>query len=102
MTKSLTRRGLLLAAAAALPGMASATDIYDIDPADEVPRWFSVQHFLSLDENQIYKVNLAIKRGRPIRIGNYSRSESRKIIKAARENPEAVRAQLSRAAGSGS
>lgn len=93
-----TRRGLLglgvLAATA--PGIAQAFGFEELDPSDTVPRRFSVKRFLSLSRDDLYLVNLAVRRGRGIIIEGYSRSESRKIIQLANEDPKAARALLSR------
>lgn len=93
-----SRRNILrlTVASLTLPTLAAASDFEEIDPADTVPRRFSVERFLSLDENDIYDVNLAIRRGRGITIEGYSRSESRKIITLAAKDLAAARARLAK------
>lgn len=96
MPSPLSRRTLLgwLGLAFAPATALQASDYEEEDPADLVPERFSIRQFTALSENEIYKVGLAIKRGRTIRIGNYSPSESRAIIRRARENWPATRAEL--------
>lgn len=92
-----TRRnvlGLALVSATA-PGLAYAIDAEELDPTDTVPRRFSVRRFLSLSEAEMYKVNLAVRRGRGITIEGYTRSESREIIELAARDLPAARALLS-------
>lgn len=78
------------------PGVALAFDAEEEDPADKIPRRFSVRRFLSLNKNELYVVNLAVRRGRGIIIEGYSRSESRKIISLAAKDPAAARALLTK------
>ncbi|MEQ9260384.1 MAG: hypothetical protein RIG84_14960 [Roseovarius sp.] len=96
MTTAPSRRALLgWIGLACLPATAlHANDYEEEDPADLVSDRFSIRQFTSLSENEIYKVGLAIKRGRTIRIGDYSPSESKAIILRARENWPATRAEL--------
>lgn len=93
-----TRRSVLGLAviSAAAPGLAYAIDAEELDPTDTVPRRFSVRRFLSLSEAEVYKVNLAVRRGRGITIEGYSRSESRDIIGLAARDLPAARALLSK------
>lgn len=86
--------GLALATATA-PGLAYAIDDEELDPTDTVPRRFSVRRFLSLTEDEVYKVDLAVRRGRGITVEGYSRSESREIIGLAAQDLQAARALLS-------
>ncbi|MEM7599382.1 MAG: hypothetical protein AAF382_16935 [Pseudomonadota bacterium] len=66
----------------------------DRDPADKLPRWYSVNRFLRLSEDQVYDVARAVRLGRAITIEGYSRSESRKIIQLANEDLAAAHALL--------
>ena len=82
-----TRRGILgLALATSTVPVAAKADFLktglweDVDPADLVPRRFSVQRIVTRSQADLYKVTLALKRGRPITIEGYSVSESREII----------------------
>ncbi|MEM7733642.1 MAG: hypothetical protein AAF280_12805 [Pseudomonadota bacterium] len=86
----------LAAASALAPSLAMAADGEEFNPTDLVPRRFSVNRFLELDRNDIYDVNLAVRRGRGIIIEGYSRSESREIIELAAEDLAAARARLTR------
>ncbi|MEO0751499.1 MAG: hypothetical protein AAFY25_06815 [Pseudomonadota bacterium] len=99
-----SRRGVLglailattSASAALAAGRTHAFDFEELDPTDTVPRRFSVRRFLELSKAELYKVNLAVKRGRGIIIEGYSRSESREIIRLAAKDPAAARAVLTR------
>lgn len=73
---------------------AFAVDSDEIDPTDTVPRRFSVRSFTALDGNQIYDVNLAVRRGRTIVIDGYSPSQSRQIILDAARDWPGTRARL--------
>ncbi len=84
----------LTAALTTAPAFAWAVEAEEFNPTDLVPRRFSVERFLSLDKNEIYDLNLAIRRGRGITIDGYSRSESREIIELAAQDPAAARARL--------
>lgn len=84
--------GVMLASTA--PGIAAASDAEEFNPTDLVPRRLSVHRFLALTKNELYDVNLAVRRGRGILIDGYSRSESRAIIELAVKDPAAARAQL--------
>lgn len=82
-----TRRGILGLALATttMPVAATASGFKagiweDVDPADLVPRRFSVRRIVSRSQADLYKVTLALKRGRPITIEGYTPSESREII----------------------
>ncbi|MEL6647981.1 MAG: hypothetical protein AAFY35_11690 [Pseudomonadota bacterium] len=68
----------------------------DIDPSDRVPRWFSVNRFLRLSKEQVYKVDRAVRRGRGVIIEGYTRSESREIISLANKDLGAAHALLKR------
>jgi hypothetical protein len=96
MTRKLTRRACLgLVAFAATPAMAQFGGVDEEEnPTDAVPRYFSRERFLSLSENQIYMVGLAVRRGRPIQIEGYSASESRQIIQRAAQDWPATRRSL--------
>lgn len=86
----------LAAAIVTAPALAKASDGEEFNPTDLIPRRFSIKRFLSLDKNEIYDVNLAIRRGRSITIDGYSRAESREIIELAAQNPAAARARLTK------
>ncbi|MEM7599381.1 MAG: hypothetical protein AAF382_16930 [Pseudomonadota bacterium] len=86
----------LAALSATAPAMARAIDAEELNPSDLVPRRFSVEAFLELDRNELYDVNLAVRRGRGITIEGYSRSESRDIINLATKDPAAARARLTK------
>ena len=91
-----SRRTLLgLAIASTTPGLARAIDAEEFNPSDRIPRRFSVRRFLSLSKDEIYDVNLAVRRGRGILIDGFTRSESRALIELALKDPAAARAQLS-------
>ena len=100
MTTATSRRAFLaLIALGSLPATAlaqilHAQDAEELDPTDLVPRRFSVEDFISLDENEIYKVNLAVRRGRTITINGYTPSQSRQIIKAAGDDWPQTRRRL--------
>ncbi len=96
MTASISRRTAVAILASAVPGMAFATDAEELDPTDIVPRRFSVNRFLGLSENEVYKVNLAVRRGRKILIEGFSPSESKEIIMLAAEDFDQARARLTR------
>lgn len=99
-----TRRAMLgltlVAATATLASNAQAGKskfgFHDIDPADKVPRWFSVNRFLRLTREQVYQVNRAVRQGRGIIIEGYTRSESREIIRLANKDLAAAHAVLKR------
>jgi len=87
------RRSFLvwLGLAASLPGtalMAQGAD--EIDPTDLVPRRFSPEAFARLSDAELYKVDLAIRRGRRILIDGHSPSQSRLIIETARHDRAAA------------
>lgn len=87
--------GLALGALAAPTAQAQFfPDIRDRDPIDRIPNWYSVRRFTRLSENDIYKVNLAIKRHRRIIIEGYTPSESRQIIRDASDDWPATRTRL--------
>lgn len=96
MTKTLTRRSLLaLLAIGTSPAAAQFGGFNEEDnPTDAVPSYFSLQRFLALDENEIYMVNLAVRRGKPVRIEGYQPSESRAIIRRAAQDWPATRRSL--------
>ena len=90
-----SRRAVLgLAIASITPGVARAIDAEEFNPSDRIPRRFSVRRFLSLSDDELYDVNLAVRRGRGILIDGLSHSESRAIIELAVKDPAAARAQL--------
>ena len=93
-----TRRNVLGLAALSITvqGLAWAINDEELDPSDTVPRRFSVRRFLSLSEAEVYKVNLAARRGRGITSEGYSRSESREIIALAAKDLRAARALLTK------
>lgn len=76
-----------------------AQDAEELDPSDLVPRRYSVENFLNLKENEIYKVHLAIRRGRAITINGYTPSQSREIIEAAAEDWPRTRKRLAKQHG---
>ena len=98
MMRIYSRRAVfgLAAAGIAAPTLAMAVEGEEFNPTDLIPRRFSVNRFLSLDKNELYDVNLAVRRGRSIIIEGYSRSESRDIIELAAKDPAAARARLTR------
>ena len=105
MTIAPSRRALLAwLALGSVPTVASsqiifAQDAEEPDPSDLVPRRFSLRKFLSLKEHEIYKVNLAIRRGRAITIEGYTASQSREIISAAAEDWPKTRSALAETHG---
>lgn len=80
-----TRRKILAwAGLAALPATAMLADeAEELDPTDLVPRRFTPEAFERLSANELYKVKLAVRRGRTILIDGYTASESRKMIEDA-------------------
>ena len=95
LTRRLLIRGLGagLLGAAALP--AQAFDEWpDLDPTDRIPGFYGVNRFAALSEEELFMVGLAVKRGRDIRIGRYSRSQSRQIVRDALQDWPATRARL--------
>ncbi len=80
-----TRRKILAwAGLAALPATAMlAEEAEELDPTDLVPRRFTPEAFERLSANELYKVKLAVRRGRTILIDGYTASESRKMIEDA-------------------
>ncbi|MCZ7675373.1 MAG: hypothetical protein M5U35_05175 [Roseovarius sp.] len=84
------RRTILAwAALAALPAAAVlAEEAEELDPTDLVPRRFTPEAFERLSANELYKVKLAVRRGRTILIDGYTASESRQMIEAAGQNPK--------------
>ena len=96
MRKTFTRRTMLaLMAIGATPATAQFGGFNEEDnPTDAVPSYFSLQRFLALDENEIYMVNLAVRRGKPVRIEGYQPSESRAIIQRPGQDWPATRRSL--------
>lgn len=96
MTTRITRRACLgLLAIAATPATAQFGFFNEeADPTDLVPSYYSLNTFLGLNENDIYMVNLAIRRGRQIRIQGYKPSESKAIIQRAAQDWPATRRSL--------
>ena len=100
MTKSNSRRAFLgWIAFATMPATAFgqvtlALDAEELDPADLVPRRFSVERFLGLTKNEIYKVDRAVRRGKTITIDGYTASQSKRIIQAAADDWPATRRRL--------
>lgn len=88
MPKTPTRRTMLAwAGLAALPATAlMADEAEELDPTDLVPRRFSPEAFERLSANELYKVKLAVRRGRTILIDGYTASESRKMIEDAKRS----------------
>ena len=88
--------GLMVTAGVA--GLASqAIARGDASPADSLPRHYSIEHFTSLDQNEVYRIDHAARRGsRQITIGDFSASESRKILRDAVADWPATRATLLR------
>ena len=105
MANPLTRRALLGGASLAFSTLAlgatalTAQEFEVLDPADLVPDRYTIREFLALDKNEIYMVNLAIKRNRTIRIGSYPPSESRALIRRAQADWPKTRAELAAAHG---
>lgn len=64
------------------------------DPVDRVPHYFGIRRFLALGESDIYMVHLAQRRGRRIMIQGFSASESRDIIRRARQDWPSTRRAL--------
>ena len=64
-------------------GTALAQSFEELDPADLVPRRFTQKAFAAQTPEELYKTNLAVRRGRSIRIDGCSTSESRAIIRRA-------------------
>ncbi len=87
-----------LVVAAGMAGLASqATARGDASPADAVPRHYSIEKFTSLDRNEVYRIDHASRHGsRQITIGDFSASESRKILRDAVADWPATRATLLR------
>lgn len=83
-----TRRAILAwAGLAALPATAMlAEEAEELDPTDLVPRRFTPEAFERLSANELYKVKLAVRRGRTILIDGYTASESRKMIEHAKRS----------------
>lgn len=88
--------GLMVTAGVA--GLASqAVARNGISPADRIPRHYSLETFTSLDRNEVYRIDHAARRGsRQITIGDFSASESRKILRDAVADWPATRASLLR------
>jgi len=59
----------------------------EFDPADLVPRRFTPEEFAAQTPEERYKTNLAVRRGRSIRIDGCTVSQSRSIIRQAASNP---------------
>lgn len=70
----------------------------EYDPADMVPRWFSVRRFLNLDRYDFYHVHRAVRHGRHIIIEGFTASESRRIIRRAKKDWPETPADLRRLA----
>lgn len=87
-----------LIVAVGIAGLASqATARGDASPADTVPRHYSIETFTSLDRNEVYRIDHAARHGsRSITIGDFSASESRKILREAVADWPATRATLLR------
>jgi len=88
MPKTPTRRTMLAwAGLAALPATAVlAQETEEHNPTDFVPRRFTPEEFSRLSANELYKVKLAVRRGRTILIDGYTASESRKMIEDAKRS----------------
>lgn len=83
---------------AALAGLATqaAARGNDISPTDRLPRHYSLRRFTSLSRDEVYRIDHAARRGRPITIGDFSPSESRKILRDALADWPATRQSLLR------
>lgn len=68
----------------------------DRDPADRLPRRYSVYRFLRLSKAQVYDLARAVRLNRTILIEGYTRSESRDIINLANKDLAAAHAILKR------
>ncbi|MEL7253027.1 MAG: hypothetical protein AAFZ04_14125 [Pseudomonadota bacterium] len=98
----LSRRRLLglsvIATTAALSSQAHATGSLrrgsNLDPADRLPRWYSVNRFLRLSEAQIYDLARAVRLGHSFTIDGYTRSQTADIIRLANEDRSAAHALL--------
>ena len=77
-----------LALAALLMAATPAAAIGDneLNPSDLVPRYFSTERFATLTANELYDVNLALRRGRTIQLEGCSASESRSVFRTSLEN----------------
>ncbi|KZY33070.1 hypothetical protein A3731_03630 [Roseovarius sp. HI0049] len=87
-------------ALAGLTGTATlAQDVEEPDPTDLVPRRFSPEEFATLDRNEIYMANLALRRGRTIRIDGCSAKASAEVIRTANADRAAGLQKLRRHCG---
>jgi len=83
MTKSINtpaRRILSLAVAATLGAAALPAAAMDSNLERSVPNWISAESFNNMTQNEIYKVDLAQKRGHRVVIEGYSPSQSRSVV----------------------
>lgn len=98
MTPAPSRRALLgwgsSTVLAGLAGPVMANEWPDTDPTDRLPGYYGVQRFMTLSKEEVYMVNLAVKRGRRILIGRYPASVSRQIIKDGARDWPATRQKL--------
>ena len=71
----------------------------EFDPTDLVPRRFSPEEFATLSENEVYMANLALRRGRNIRINGCSATDSAEVIRLANSDRSAGLALMRRLCG---
>ncbi len=90
---------ILVGAASLTSPSAHANGAEELDPADLVPRRFSVTKFAQLSDPEIFQVLIAVRRGRPITIDGCTVSQSRAIIRSSSESPEAARRQAQTSCG---
>ena len=92
MAHSHSRRAILgWIGLACLPaGAALAQTAEEFDPSDFVPRRFTPEDFANQTAEELYKTNLAVRRGRSIRIDGCSKSQSRAIIRLAASDRQAA------------
>lgn len=85
MAQQHPRRAILgwIGLAGLTSGAALAQSGEEMNPTDLVPRRFSPDNFAALSDNEIYMVNLAVRRGRIIRIDGCSGSDSAEVIRTA-------------------
>ena len=74
-------------AAAAITGLATQAHAGrkrgGADPMDRIPGHYSVRKFTSFSREEVYRIDHAARLGRRITIGDYTPSQSRKILRKA-------------------
>ncbi len=66
------------------------------DPIDRIPRHYTLRKFTSFSREEVYRLDHAARFGRQITIGDFTPSETRKILREALADWPATRQKLLR------